>query len=524
MKQLKRYVSKFKQRIIQSSFRKNLKSTLDKIKQSKFSQKCSFYLEKFKATQFGSKVMEGIHFLEKIYQKIAKKSRKHSKKFIHDYWDFVSTDTFNANSPPIQRDVSFGLIIVFVFFGGFMLWSLLFKIDSASVATGKIILEFSHKTIQHLEGGIINEILVKEGQIVTKGQPLIILRDVQPKAQFTALHDELVQLLADEARLVAERDEKPSIAFPALLIEEQNIPQVRKILNSTEQVFINNQQTFAGKIEIYKQRIDQIRKQIESYEALIQSYDTQIKWTEHELDAVKELDKKGMVEKTRLWALYRENARLRGSQGETLGKIAEAKMKIGETEQEILTLKDTELQKKLEDLTKTQTKIAELKEKEKASADVLDRTVIKSPANGIVLNLAEHTIGGVITPGKPIMEIVPQNDILLVEAQVHPEDIDVVHVGLKARVRLSIFKQRTTPTVDGFVTYVSADAIIDKENKNTYYIARIKVPSENIEKIKNVHLFLGMPVQVMIITNQLTPFNYFMGPLLDSFSHAFKEN
>jgi HlyD family type I secretion membrane fusion protein len=433
--------------------------------------------------------------------------------------------TKNISSVPQIGDATrFGVIVLVIFFGGFALWSILSPLETAANANGKIILAMNRKTIQHLEGGIIQKIFVREGSQVKEGDPLIQLDDTQPRANYDLWHKQANDLYATEARLIAERDNSASITFPEFLLTQQNDPDVQKLMKAQEEILKNDYVTLNGQLEILQQRIQQLKEQISSLKSQVQSNDTQLKYIDEELKALEYLDQKKLIEKTKLWSVRREKARLEGNRGEALSKIAEAEQKIGETEQQILTLKDTTLKDILKNLSETQSKLTEVLEKEKAAADILKRTIIVAPQAGTVLGLQEHTIGGVISPGKAIMDIVPNQDELIIEAKINPLDIDVVHPGLIAKVHLAAYKSRNVPWLEGKVTEVSADVFQDNETHISYYTARIKIPPEELKRLaKNVSLYPGMPVEVMIITDKRTPFDYFITPLKDSFTKAFRE-
>lgn len=436
---------------------------------------------------------------------------------------YMSGETSGTGAtPPIRQAVLFGFIVLGAFLGIFGLWALFAPLESASVANGKVIVATNRKTIQHLEGGIIKQILVKEGNVVKAGDPLIILEDTQASATVELLRDEANSLQANEARLTAERDHA-NITWPPELSKHQDEPDAQKIMKTQQELFESDTKAFAGQLQILQERIEQLNKQIESTQAQVTSNDEQLKWIGEELKAVEAMVEKKLVEKPRLWALYREAARLKGNRDELVGTIAASQQKIGETEQQIITLKDSTQQKILQQLTDIQSKLTDTMNRLKAAEDVLARTVIKAPQSGTVVGLQEHTIGGVIGAGKPILDIVPNQDELIIEARINPLDIDVVHVGLPARVQLVAYKRRSTPWLEGKVTYISADSFQDQQTNQSYYTARVTVDAKELKSLKNITLYPGMPVQVMIITDKLTPFIYFLTPIKDSFTRAFRE-
>ncbi len=417
----------------------------------------------------------------------------------------------------------FGLIAIILFFGIFGLWSVIAKIDSAAVAEGFITVESNRKTIQHLEGGIVRNIFVKEGEEVKSGQPLMKLDDTQANASLEILQSQLNELMAEEARLVAERDGDKAIEWPEALKKQQDKPGIKKLLKSQQAIFISNKKTIVGQVEILKQRIGQLEKEIDSLRAQTVSQSKQLELIEEEIVAVAYLEKKKLIERSKLLALQREAARLEGNRDEHLGLIAKTEQKIGETKLQIITVTDTYLQEILTRLREIQGKLADLHERFHATKDILSRTLITAPQSGRVLDLKQHTIGGVVRPGDAILDIVPSQDQLIIEARINPLDIDIVHAGLEASIRLTALKQRYTPILTGEVIHVSADRYIDQNTQQPYFKAFVTIDAKEVAKIRGYNLYPGMPVTVMIVVDKRSPLSYFMSPIYQSFWQAFRE-
>jgi membrane fusion protein, type I secretion system len=438
--------------------------------------------------------------------------------------DTESLDKPTVNSAPyIKEPLQFGLIILLVFVGGFLLWSLLAPLESAAVATGRVTVDTNRKSIQHLEGGIVEKLYVRDGDKVKKGDILIQLKNTQSKASLDLVRGQVNELLALEARLVAQRDKAKNVVFSEALLKQKDNPKVAKIMKSQKAIFKAEHDSFKGQIEILRQRVVQLEKEIDSLNAQVTSETKQLKLIEEEIEAVAFLEKKKLIEKPRLLALQREAARLIGNRGEHLGLIAKAQQKIGETKTQLIAITDKRQKDALQELRDTQQKLADLLEKEKSAEDVSDRTTIRAPQSGTVVSLQEHTIGGVLRPGETVMDIVPSGDKLVIEAQIDPLDIDVVHKGLEAKVNLTAFKQRSTPALDGVVDRVSADSFTNEQTGATYYLARVSISADQLKRLHDVKLYPGMPVQVMIITDKRTPFAYFVSPIQESFRRAFRE-
>ena len=425
--------------------------------------------------------------------------------------------------PSVKSIFYFGLIVLGIFFGIFLTWSLFSPLESAAIAPGQLSVESHHKSIQHLEGGIVNQINIREGSKVNKGDLLIKLDDTQAKTHLELLRNQVNELLASKSRLISERDQLNQIKFVPRLLQQQRDPQVAKLITSQQRIFHARQRTFHGQIKILYQRINQLKKEIESFHAQVTSETTQLNLIKEEITAVEYLEKRKLIEKPRLLALKREAARLRGNRGANLGSIAKTEQRIGETKAQTLTFNDNYQKEILQELRETEKNLADLAEREKAAADILARTSIMAPQSGTVVGLQQHTVGGVIKPGEKVLDIVPSGDKLVVLARVNPLDIDVVHKGLLAKVQLSAFKQRNTPTLEGLVENISADIMSDYQTGQSYYQAKITIPEKQLIRLANLKLHPGMPANVMIIVDRRTPFDYFITPLKESFGKAFRE-
>lgn len=429
----------------------------------------------------------------------------------------------SPNKPPIKKATLFGLIFICIFLFIFIVWGALSNLEAGATAFGKVIVAGNRKTVQHLSGGTIEKIYIKEGSVVKKGDLLIKLESMDDQASYDIYHSAVNNLLANEARLIALKDQDSSITFPKQLLKEQIEPAIAKLIESQKQLFTSQQNAFKGQVEVLKKRIEQLNIQIISYNSQITAIEGQLKLINEELNAMLLLDKEHLVEKPKIWALKREVSRLTGNREELVGSIAQTKEKIGETQQQQYSFQDNYYKDILEKLTATQDKLSENLEKEIAADDKLKHTKILAPIGGMIINLQEHTEGGVIQPGKDILDIVPSHDDLVVEAKINSLHIASVHTGLKAKVQLVAYKRRNTPDVDGVVNYVSPDSLEDKENHASYYLAYIKIPSSELARLPGIILYPGMPVEVLIIIDKRTPLNYFLSPIRDSFNRAFRE-
>lgn len=423
--------------------------------------------------------------------------------------------------PPILWPVLFGAGMGLLFFGLFGAWAGLALLDSAAVAPGEIVVDSNRKTIQHLEGGIIGRILVREGDSVAAGQVLVRLDGTQAEAALQMYRGQMNALRALEARLLAERDGAPEIAFPPDL--DPADANLRPIMDGQRRIFEARRTTLAGQIGVLDQKVAQLKAQIEGAEARGAATRRQAELIAAEIADTQVLFDKGLTPKPRLLALQRAAADLKGQLGMIAGSIAEAEQGIGEARLKMIDLQNSRADQVVADLRDSQMQIADLGEKLKTARDIEARRDVVAPVAGVVVNMRYFTPGGVIQPGSPILDIVPQHDPLMVAARVKPGDIDVVHPGLPAKLRLTAFSQRTTPVVDGVLTQVSADRLTDQRTGEPYYDARVRIDRKELADLPQVQLYPGMPAEVLIVTGRRTLVDYIAKPLRDSFARAFRE-
>jgi len=417
-----------------------------------------------------------------------------------------------------------GSALIGVFVIGFGTWSVVAPLESAAVAVGSVVSESSRKTIQHLEGGIISAILVHDGDRVTAGQTLIRLDDTKARTTLLALRGQLWDAKAREARLIAERDGAATIDFPPDLLAQQSEPPVAAALAGQQKIFDARRSLVESKTAAIRERINQVHEEINGHQAEVVALETRVKLLQEEVGGVKQLVASGLERKSRLLQLERDLADADGKRGDTLAQIARAKQTIAEAEIDILSLQNDRQKDVADELRETQKKGHELAEQVQAAADVLARDDVKAPENGTITDLRVHTPGGVISPGEALLDLVPEADRLVVEVQVRPEDIDRVHEGLPAQVRLLPYKQRRTPMLTAKVTYVSADRLVDKRTERPYYTAKLRIDEKELAALGNeVKMVPGMPSEAMIQTGETTVAAYALSPILDSFHRAFRE-
>jgi len=436
------------------------------------------------------------------------------------------TDTHSPASPMpgIRGLVIAGSALAGIFVLGFGLWSAFAPLQSAAMASGVVEVESSRKTIQHLEGGIIGAILVHDGEAVVAGQSLIRLDDTKARTALVALQGQFWDAQASEARLVAERDGGVGeLIWPDALARLKDDPAVAKVLQGQARIFEARRQLQQSKTDLIRRRIAETNEEITGLKAQEASDRRRMGFINEEIGSVRELLNRGLERKPRLLGLERDLAEIEGKRGETVAQIARALQTIAESEVAILNERNDAQNEVAQQLRDTQKKIHELQEQIQAATDTLARTEIRAPEAGIVTDLKIHTQGGVITPGEALLDLVPRQDRLVVTAQLRPEDIDRVRVGLPALVRLTPYKQRRVPPIDGKVAYVSADRLLDKHTNQSYYEARIILDAEALAHLPEIEMVPGMPGEVMIKTGESTVAFYALAPILDSFHRAFRE-
>ncbi len=415
-----------------------------------------------------------------------------------------------------------GLLILAIVFGGFGLWAVVAPMDSAALAPGVVTVKSYRKTVQHLEGGIVSEILVTDGQLVEQGQKLLVLDDTQARAELGILRGQYYTVRAMERRLVAERDSSGVVEFPVTLNVKD--ARAREAVRNEEQIFEARRSDRLGEIEVLEQRIIQLESQIEGLQALVASKDEIVSSYSEEVADLSELLAEGFVNKQRLRELQRNRSRSIGEVADHRASIAQAEVQIGETRLQILQLNKRFITEVVDQLAESQARVYDLRERISAIEDRLRRTVITAPVAGIVLGLNTHTIGGVVRPGESLLDIVPELAELVVDARVSPMDIDRVSVGMEATIRFSAFKNATTPTIFGVVTKISADRLVDEQTGIPYYLARVEVSEEGREKLGSLLLVPGMPAEVLIKTGERTLFEYLVQPARNAFARSLIED
>jgi HlyD family secretion protein len=402
-------------------------------------------------------------------------------------------------------------------------WAVATELAGAVIASGVLVVDSSVKKVQHPTGGIVGELRVRDGDRVKAGDILVRLDETQTRAMVAVVSKGLDELAARQARLQAERDDADAIAFPPDLLARPDDPELARVVAGERKLFELRRTARTGQKAQLRERIGQLKEEVQGLEAQVGGKRKEIDLIQIELKGVRELWDKHMVQISRLTSLERDAARLEGERGQLLGAIAQSKGKMTETELQIIQV-DQDLRSEVgKELAEIRGKTSELVERKVAAEDQLKRVDIRAPQDGTVHQLTVHTVGGVIGPGEPLMLVVPDHDVLTVEAKIATQDISQLHLGQEAILRFPAFNQRTTPEIFGKVTIVSPDITQDQRTGASFYTVRIALGDGEAAKLGEKKLVPGMPVEAFIQTEARTALSYLVKPLQDQVARAFKE-
>lgn len=425
----------------------------------------------------------------------------------------------------IRLHTVLGLAILFATFGGFGLWAATAPLASAVIAQGSFVATGNNKIVQHLEGGIIKEMRVNEGDVVHEGDILVTLDPTAALANERMLQLRRLRLEAVVARLKAEALGSSQLTIPDIVMAEASDPDVNTIIQSQNTIFHSKQIKLQEQLNLIEKNIKSLQYRAAGYDGQKQSFERQLALLTEERDSKARLVKVGYMRRTDLLAIERAIADAMGDISRLQGELNEGEAQIARYQQEAVIAVNSNKQAALDALETAESDLESVREQAREASGVLERTVIRSPVSGTVVRSYYHTAGGVITTGKPIMEILPANVPLIIEAQVLRTSIDQLHEGQTAAIRLSSLNRRTTPVLEGKVFYVSADSI-EETNGATMkdvYIVRVSITNDEVKRVHGFHPVPGMPADVLIQTSERTFFEYLTKPITDSMSRAFKE-
>lgn len=425
----------------------------------------------------------------------------------------------------IGKQAVFGIILLFVTFGGFGAWAMLAPLAAAVIAQGSFVATGQNKIVQHLEGGIISDILVQEGDSVTEGQIMLTLDQTLALATNRELALRRIRLEANQARLVAEHEHHDSLTFPAHLEAESADPEVAMILHGQSLAFQAAIASLANEVSVISRNLEALDIRMTGYGIQLNATRSQLALLSEELETKSRLLESGLSRRSETLALRRAILEAEGQIGRLEAEIAELSEMRAKFEAQVIKTRDEYSRNALTHLQTIESELESVRENQRKSANILDRTHVLAPVSGTVVRLYYHTTGGVVETGRPIVEILPADAPLIIELLIPRTNIDSVSVGQHATVRMTGLNQRTTPVLNGTVGHVSADAISDGPNgaRREVYLARVTVPSEEMQRIAGFSPTPGMPAEIMIQTEKRTFAQYLAKPVMDSMTRAFRE-
>jgi HlyD family type I secretion membrane fusion protein len=439
----------------------------------------------------------------------------------------IEVDGEAALSAPSEtgKAVLVGIAAILCGFGGIGVWAATAPLASAVIAQGKVTVASYRKQIQHLEGGIVAAIYVRNDDYVKPGDVLAELDDRQARTKFVVARGAYLAAFAAVTRLAAERDERDDLVFPEQLKSHTSEePELENILAGQRQIFEARQREYRGQLKLSKQRIAQLKEEIKGLTAERNATEAMEGYAGEELVAQEELYRKKFTPRQKVLAAKREATQLSGHTGRLRAQIARAEKEIGETELAMMQLQVKNRTEIVKELREDELKLFELREQYLASHIGLSRIKIRAPVSGHVVNCQLHTIGGVVKPGETLLELVPDHDSLVIEARVRPNDIQDLTPGLDADVRFPTFKQRTTPILRGHLETVSADSLSDARSGEPYYLAYVRVDAGEFRQLGINQVRPGIPAELMIKSGERTPLAYLIQPFTDSVNRAFREH
>ncbi|MEO1313987.1 MAG: HlyD family type I secretion periplasmic adaptor subunit [Pseudomonadota bacterium] len=422
------------------------------------------------------------------------------------------------------RPLFLGFLALLVLVGGVGTWSAISNISGAIISSGMIAVEGNRQAIQHVDGGVVGEILVEDGDSVEAGDVVLRFDNLLLASEMSIITSQLNEIVARKARLIAERDGAAGVTFPdEILVVAETYPTVMELIQGHERLFQARLDTRDKQATQLRERIVQIERQIDGTDAQIVAMAEQQRLIEEELEGQKALLASGLTQQSRVLSLEREAARQQGVLGELQARVAQFRAQISETEIEILRLTDGLREEAITTLRDLEYREIELRERLLSTRETLDRLEVRAPATGIIYARAVNTPRAVVRPADVLMYVVPQGQPLVISSRIETIHVDQVNIGQTATLRLPAFDQRTTPELEGIVTKISPDAFTDETTGMSYYTAELLPLEGEIEKLGDLQLLPGMPVEAFIRTGDRTPLNYLIKPLSDYFTKAFRE-
>jgi HlyD family secretion protein len=435
----------------------------------------------------------------------------------------MPSDSLDAEGRSLRSHLIAGTAVALFLTVGIGGWAFKTELSGAVTASGSVVVDSNVKKVQHLTGGIVGQLLVREGDRVQAGDTVVRLDDTVLQAGLAIVTKGLDEMRARKARLASERDGTDEIVFRSDTIGRTPSSELAAAMESERKLFDLRRAARQGQKSQLRQRIAQLEDEARGYGALQAAKTEEIELIQRELGGVQSLWEKKLIPINRLTVLEREAARLKGELAQSIASSAQVRGKISEIELQIIQI-DQELSSEVaKELREVDGKIGEFVERKVTAEDQLKRVELRAPQSGIVHQLGIHTIGGVVSPADPVMLIVPESDLLSVEARVSPQDIDQLYLGQPTTLRFSAFNQRTTPEIQGTISRISADVSPDQRTGQNFYTARITIPGDELARLGNVKVLPGMPAEIFARTYDRSVPSYFTKPLTDQIVRAFRE-
>lgn len=415
------------------------------------------------------------------------------------------------------------LIVLFGVVGG-LLWAALTPLDSAVVAMGKIKVHSDRKEIQHLEGGIVKNILIQEGERVTAGQLLLTLDETFANSDLERISAQWSELKIREAVLTAQRDRVNEPAFAKEVLESMPLSWVSKQMISATNGFYISESNLKSQLDILDNQTIQVTEQLKGVESEMVAKTEQLSFLNDEIESWKGLVEKKLANKLRYLELQRGASELKGESAQLASQAASLKVKYSEIKFKSLRVEQDYREKAAKELAEVQLNLKDSSKRISSASNVLERIEIRSPVPGTIVGLNIHTLGAVIKPGETILEVVPEKDELIIEARIKPMDVDKVYKTLESRIKMSSYKVHEFPEFIGVVESVSADSFEDPNTLESFYLARIVIPEKSLELLPKNKIKPGMPSEVLIKTGESTPLQYLIEPLVSAFRTAWRDD
>ena len=431
----------------------------------------------------------------------------------------------------IRKHAIVGLTVVGVCFGAFGAWGALAPLAAAVITQGSFVATGQNKIVQHLEGGVIREIKVREGEKVEAGQVLMVLEDTTPKAELRRLVLREARFEAMRVRLQAEAERKTELVWPATFQRSLDDPEMSSMLEAQMSTFLARQNNIQSEVASQQESINALMQRVEAGKIQIANVERQAALFNEEIGTKSQLVNSGLSRRSELLTLQRAHAGSSGEIGRLLGEVGDARDRIARAREQINGVYSAAVKTAMEQLHETLSELQDVRERIRSAQAVLGRIQVVAPVNGVVVKMRYHTAGGVVEAGRSILDLLPVDENLLIEVKVRPQDIDHVKLDQEATIRFAFMNARSTPMVTGTVTYISADAVPDRAGFNAsldgtnkdVYLARVRLDEGEIAKIPGFRAMAGMPVEVFIRTGDRTFFEYLTKPITDSFARAFRE-